>query len=41
VARVTKGGGTPREYRWAEFLNGGMKPASDEKRPAAPRMKNA
>jgi len=35
VERVTGGGGTPREYRWAEFLNGGMKPPAAKRRRAA------
>jgi hypothetical protein len=35
VERVTGGGGTPREYRWAEFLNGGMKPPAVKRRRAA------
>jgi hypothetical protein len=35
VERVTGGGGTPREYRWAEFLNGGMKPPEVKRRRAA------
>ncbi|HUI09631.1 MAG TPA: hypothetical protein VL221_04835 [Bacteroidota bacterium] len=34
IARVTGGGGTPREYRWAEFLKGTASEAPAQKEPA-------
>ncbi|HTY60069.1 MAG TPA: hypothetical protein VMF59_14710 [Bacteroidota bacterium] len=40
VARVTGGGGAPREYRWAEFLGGaGAAPPAPPKKRAAVRRK--
>ncbi|HTO94577.1 MAG TPA: hypothetical protein VMM80_09375 [Bacteroidota bacterium] len=34
IARVTGGGGVPREYRWAEFLKGSAAEAPPQKKPA-------